>query len=126
MSVRPRREKTGNNSDTLTFDPDLLRNELDLMRSNALAETAEAVIALPAGGNEGSSVGVMTQAMRDYDNLSPTEQQAASLGVHPEAFRPLKELNEQHFAALKKANALSPQLEANIKAFQAVAAEGAA
>lgn len=121
MSLRPRREKLSANADTLTFDPDLLRNELDLMRSNVIAESAEAAVGVRAVSNATSSV-VMKQSMREFDSLSPTEQQAASLGVHPESFRPLKELNEQHFKALQMANALSPQLEASIKAFQLVAA----
>lgn len=115
----------------MTFDPELLRSELDLMRTNALSESVEASAALtasvqPVGATDQQSVGILTQAMRDFDGLSPTEQQAASLGVHPEAFRPLKELNEQHFSALKKANALSAQLEANINAFQSVASESVA
>lgn len=122
MSIRPRRdarEKAAN--DTVAFDPNLLRAELDLMRTNSVSESAEASVALGVGETEQQSVGVLAQVMRDFDGLTPTEQQAASLGVHPEAFRPLKELNAQHFEALRMANALSPQLEANIKAFQNVA-----
>lgn len=121
MSVRPRPAARGKNSDALAFDPNLLRSEIDLMRSNVLADSTEVTVALPEGGDSVSTTGVITQAMRDYDSLSPTEQQAASLGIHPESFRPLKELNEQHFKALQMSNSLSPQLEAKIKAFQTVA-----
>ena len=122
MSIRPRSQKS---SGTMVFDPNLLRTELDAMRSAALLESAQARAsvncAVPASGDQ--STGVVTQAMREFDKLSPQEQQAASLGVHPEAFRPLKELNEQHFRALQQANALSPSLEASIKAFQVIASD---
>lgn len=127
MSIRPNREN--NKSETMIFDPNMLRSELDLMRSNAALETLDmsrsinAHMHLNQGSGDAQTIGVMSQAMREFDALQPAEQQAASLGIHPDSFRPLKELNEQHFAALKTANALSPQLEANIKAYQSVASQ---
>lgn len=120
MSMRPRRAASYGAA-TTRFDPELLRSELDLMRTTALAETAEAAAGIQEAAPNDASSGILTQAMRDFDSLTPTEQQAATLGVHPDSFRPLKELNAQHFKALRMANALSPQLEASIKAFQSIA-----
>lgn len=102
-----------------TLDPELLRSELEQLRQQARA--AGNGVGAAAFGGEKTTTGVLTEAMRAFDQLTTTEQQAASLGVHPDAFRPLSELNKQHFEALRKANALDPQLESNIRAFQAVA-----
>ena len=99
-----------------TLDPELLRRELSEMRNAHMASAGSGV---PMGAQLDSR-GVVTDAMRAYDSLTATEQQAASLGVHPESFKPLKDLNEQHFEALRQANALSTTLEANIRAFRAV------
>ena len=100
------------------LDPGLLRKELDELRK-VHAGATDVDPALPMN-RRSSSVGVVSEEMRAYDMLSPTEQQAASLGVNPESFRPIKELNEAHFDVLRKANALSPALEASIRAFRKV------
>ena len=114
MSLRRKTVATLENADSL--DPTLLKQELEQLREQHLQNEAT----FQASATD-STTGIVTQAMRDFDTLSPTEQQAAGLGVHPDAFRPLKELNEQHFEALRQANALSPTLEANIRAFKKVA-----
>ena len=124
MSIRQRQNisPTANAGD---FDPATLRNELESMRQTMRQEHKEMEAGISATGYNGNAPqdGLFTDAMRDFDRLTPTEKQAASLGVNPDSFRPLKELNEAHFKALRKANALSPQLEANIKAFAVVAGD---
>ena len=45
-----------------------------------------------------------------FDQLSRTEQAAGSLGVHPEAWKPIKFMNDAHYDSLKKSNALDDDL----------------
>jgi hypothetical protein len=116
MSIRQRPAQKNE-----TFDPSVLRKELEELRTIAQKEGVEGCIGISTNAN--GETNAFTQSMRDYDRLTPCEKQVANLGVHPDAFRPLKQLNEQHFAALRKANALSPQLEADIKAYSAVAGQ---
>ena len=106
--------------DSVEYDPALLREELEQLGQNARQEAAAATTVSPASSV--SSAGVFTREMRDFAQLTPTEKQAASLGVHPDSLKPISSLNEAHFEALLQANALSPQLAASIKAFQRVAA----
>lgn len=118
MSVRAHTGSKAPPKAVHTLDPALLRAELEELRQQARA--ACGVGDSPALYTGEKATGVVTEAMRAFDQLTTTEQQAASLGVHPDAFRPLAELNKQHFESLRKANALDPQLESNIRAFQAV------
>ena len=64
------------------------------------------------------SVGVIDNAARSFDNLTPLQRKVATLGVHPDAMRPLKDLNDAHYQVLRNANALSPDLDAKIRAYQ--------
>jgi len=116
MSVRQRPAKPNE-----TFDPSVLRKELEELRAVAQKDSVEGCVGISTSADGQTSA--FTESMREYDRLTPCEKQVANLGVHPDAFRPLKELNEQHFAALRKANALSPQLEADIKAYSTVAGQ---
>ena len=56
------------------------------------------------------------EAAAAYDALRPYEQSAASLGVHPDALKPIQFLNAGHYEALKKSNALSDDLARRIEA----------
>lgn len=115
MSVR-RKEPVRN----VALDPQILRSELQEMRDAQAKMSFEQ----PMGASM-QTVGVVSDAAREFDKLTPTEQQAATLGVHPESFKPLADLNNAHFEVLRQANALSPGLEAQIRAFRTVA-EGSA
>ena len=115
MSVRRKKTVT-----SATLDPELLRSELQEMRNAQVKMSFDQPM-----GAAMQTVGVVSDAAREFDKLTPTEQQAATLGVHPESFKPLSELNNTHFEVLRQANALSPNLEAQIRAFRAVA-EGSA
>lgn len=75
MSSR-RRDESGPNCDA-----DRLRAELTALKSqHAVAETAGTL-----AGEEVDQGATLT-----FDQLSTTEQSAASLGVHPEAWKPIK------------------------------------
>jgi hypothetical protein len=57
-----------------------------------------------------------------WADLSETEKSAASLGVHPEAWKPIEFMNTAHHETLLKANALDSDLAKKLEAFKAVAA----
>lgn len=115
MSVRRTPKPAAN-----MLDPALLWSELDEMRAAQFKNSVDT----PMGTAQ--SLGVVSEASREFDKLTPIEQQAATLGVHPESFKPLSDLNNAHFEVLRQANALSPALEAQIRAFRAVAEDTAA
>ena len=61
-------------------------------------------------------------AKADFDSLSPTEQSAASLGVSPDAWKPIGFMNNAHYDTLIKSNALDDELARRIEAYRTVAA----
>jgi hypothetical protein len=50
-----------------------------------------------------------------FEDLSPVEKSAASLGVNPDALKPISWLNEGHHQALLRANALDGNLARRIE-----------
>lgn len=56
-----------------------------------------------------------------FEDLDNTQQAAASLGVHPEALKPIGFLNQSHFETLTKANAIAPKLAQQLAAFRELA-----
>jgi len=56
-----------------------------------------------------------------FDDLTPEEQRAASLGAAPDELRCISWLNKAHKDALVSKGLLSPGLEANLKAHEDVA-----
>ena len=63
----------------------------------------------------------MTVTNTAFDQLSGTEQAAGSLGVHPEAWKPIKFMNNKHYEQLLTSNALDDNLARRIEAFRHVA-----
>tara|TARA_B100000963_G_scaffold345948_1_gene350616 strand:+ start:936 stop:1211 length:276 start_codon:yes stop_codon:yes gene_type:complete len=57
-----------------------------------------------------------------FEDLTATEQSAATIGVHPEAWKPISWLNAGHYTELLKKNALAGRLTQQIEAFKQVAA----
>lgn len=79
-----------------------LRSELeDLKNSARAADVAE----ISAGATHS----------HEFDQLSPVEQSAASLGVNPASFKPISFLNNAHYAQLIKANMLDDNLARRIE-----------
>ena len=58
-----------------------------------------------------------------FEDLTPTEQAAASLGVQPDALKPIGWLNDAHHEQLKKGNVLDNTLARRIEAFKEVSNE---
>jgi hypothetical protein len=84
-----------------------LQKELGELKTAALA-TNVADTAAPA------SVEAAPNAP-SFDSLTHTEQAAASLGVHPESWKPIGWINNQHFDSLMKQNALDETLARRIE-----------
>ena len=61
----------------------------------------------------------------EWANLTETEKSAASLGVDPDAWKPIAFLNTAHHETLLKANALDEDLAKKLEAYKAVSAGSA-
>ena len=57
-----------------------------------------------------------------WESLTETEKSAASIGVAPDAWKPIAFMNEAHYSELLKKNALDSRLTQQIEAFKSVAA----
>ena len=97
-------------------DASRLRSELEqLKQQSALVEAAG------TAAQEGLAAPAAKDGIPAFDQLSGTEQAAGSLGVHPEAWKPIKFMNNAHFDSLMKSNALDDTLARRIEAFRTVA-----
>ena len=108
MSLRPRSQTSNGGADAQK-----LRDELKALKEQQLATEA-------AGQAEAEGAPELS-----FEGLSETEKSAASLGVHPEAWKPIKFMNNAHYDTLVKSNALEPNLARRIEAFRTVAEESA-
>ena len=104
-------------TDTTSIDAKQLRMELEQLKAantQIVAETPsspKSVDATPA--TDGLS----------FADLTPTEQAAGSLGVHPSAWKPISFMNNAHYENLIKGNAVSEDLARRIEAFKHVSAQ---
>lgn len=55
-----------------------------------------------------------------WENLSETEKSAASIGVSPDAWKPISFMNNAHYGELLRNNALDGRLTQQIEAFKSV------
>ncbi len=56
----------------------------------------------------------------DFDSLTETEKSAATIGVAPDAWKPIEFMNQAHYGELLRKNALSGRLTQQIESFKAV------
>ena len=56
-----------------------------------------------------------------FDELTETEKSAATIGVSPDAWKPISWMNEAHYGELLKSNVISGRLTQQIEAYKAVA-----
>ena len=56
----------------------------------------------------------------DFDRLTETEKSAATIGVAPDAWKPIEFMNTAHYGELLRKNALSGRLTQQIESFKAV------
>ncbi len=55
-----------------------------------------------------------------FDSLSETEKSAATIGVAPDAWKPISWMNQGHYGELLRNNALSGRLTQQIESFKTV------
>lgn len=89
-----------------------LQKELKDLKEAAVETETTAAAATPEGVSK-----------MDFDSLTPTEQSAATLGVSPDAWKPIGFMNNAHYDTLIKSNALDDDLARRIEAYRTVAAE---
>ena len=63
------------------------------------------------------------QAVNALDSLTPTERQVASLGIDPDALKPIEFLNVGHYKELREKQLLSDAFRSKIEAYSELAAE---
>jgi hypothetical protein len=85
-----------------------LREDLEALRAQTLVADAESTHEEAVVSNH-------------YSGLTHTEVAAASLGVDPDAWKPLSFMNTSHYESLIKNNALSDQLARRLEAYKTVA-----
>ena len=59
-----------------------------------------------------------------FEQLTEVVKSAATIGVSPEAWRPIGWMNEAHYGELLKNNVLAGRLTQQIEAYKVVAAQG--
>lgn len=59
-----------------------------------------------------------------WNDLSETEKSAASLGVDPEAWKPIGFMNSAHYDTLLKTNAIDTDLAKQLEAYKHVSTGG--
>ena len=67
-----------------------------------------------------ASVRSSEQAQLTWESLSETEKSAASIGVSPDAWKPIAFMNNAHYGELLRNNALDGRLTQQIEAFKSV------
>ena len=105
MSVRQRKP--------LNVEAEGLQRDLATLREAAISEKA-------AEADRFEATVCAAEASKAFESLTHTEQAAASLGVHPDAWKPISFMNTAHYGALLRANALDDTLARRIEAFKTV------
>ena len=105
-----------------SIDAQRLRSELEALKQQAVAVEAAGTAAEQGLPSPTSRAMAAPEGVPQFDQLTATEQAAGSLGVHPEAWKPIKFMNNAHFKTLIDANALDDTLARRIQAFRTVAA----
>ena len=68
-----------------------------------------------------ASVRSSEAAVPDFASLNEAEKSAATIGVAPDAWKPIGWLNQGHYGELLRGNALAGRLTQQIEAFKQVA-----
>jgi len=91
-------------------EPSPLRREIEALReANAVSERELEIAAAAPGG-----------AALSMEDLNETERSAATIGVSPDAWKPIPWINAAHYHSLLTSNALGGRLAQQIEAFKSV------
>ena len=91
---------------------------MSLRPVNASSEIKTPSLAKLAPAPE-TSAGAVEEPLT-FDQLTETERSAASLGVDPSAFKPIKFLNDAHYETLLRSNAIDGDLAKKLEAYKVV------
>jgi hypothetical protein len=105
-----------------SVDAQRLRSELEALKCQSAAVEAAGAYAEQGLPSPASQATAALEGVPQFDQLTGTEQAAGSLGVHPDAWRPIKFMNNGHYDSLKKNNALDDDLARRIEAYRQVSA----
>ena len=109
---------------TASINAAALRSELEQLKvAHLAAEKAGRLAETDIAAAPPSPKSVEGTPTPSFDQLSPVEQAAGSMGVHPEAWKPIKFMNNAHYDALMKSNAIDETLARRIEAFKYVASQ---
>ena len=61
-----------------------------------------------------------SETQLSFDSLNETEKSAATIGVAPDAWKPIEFMNAAHYGELLRKNALSGRLTQQIESFKTV------
>ena len=100
-----------------------MREELHALKRQSVAVEAAGAAAEQGLYATTSQYMAAPEETLTFDQLSGTEQAAGSLGVHPDAWKPISFMNNAHYEQLLKSNALDDNLARRIEAFRHVAAQ---
>ena len=110
-------------SNAQSVDAQRLRSELEALKCQNAAVEAAGAYAEQGLPSPTAQAAAAPEGVPRFDQLTGTEQAAGSLGVHPEAYKPIKFMNDAHYDSLKRSNALDDDLARRIEAFRQVAAQ---
>lgn len=108
---------------TFSIDAQRLRHELESLKQQSAAVEAAGAAAQQGLPSQSSRAMEAPGGQISFDQLSVVEQAAGSLGVHPEAWKPITFMNDAHYDTLLKSNSLDHDLITRIEAFRHVAAQ---
>ena len=89
--------------------PEVEQLQKELSNLKDAARAADSVDRVEAAMPEGQANSA------SFDALTPVEQSAASLGVHPDSWKPIAFMNNTHYEQLIKANMLDDDLARRIE-----------
>ena len=101
--------------------PEANVNEHATAIQKGLADLKEAYEAQNRADSVAAAVPESQTPSAAFDSLSAVEQSAASLGVHPDSWKPIGFMNAAHYDTLLKSNALDDTLARRIEAYRNVA-----
>lgn len=110
MSIRPSNAPSKESHET-----SCIRAQIEAMRS---AQTFDTLVAVTADDAATAASGALTH----LDQLTETERSAATIGVSPDALKPIGWINRAHYSTLLKKNALDGRLTQQIESYKAVSA----
>ena len=96
-------------------------NDHASMVQKGLSDLKEAYQAQTRADNVAASMPEGATPSEAFEALSNVEQSAASLGVHPDSWKPIGFMNASHYDTLLKSNALDDNLARRIEAYRTVA-----